>query len=157
MYLYSYPSTHGISGLAPGCAWEHFKVNMNIMMDWTPRYIPTPWLSQFGDVLAGHNRVSLEMQLEAMIERTSRCTLTQWSSDDRDAIAGRDWVCLQMHLEAMIEWTQRCTPRLWSSVFEDALAGCDRARLEEYLEVVDLEAVTGRRCKRTYTYAWRQT
>jgi len=37
---------------------------------------------------------------------------------------------------------------LWSSEFRDTLtAGYDRERLEEYLEVVDLEAVDGRRAR----------
>jgi len=30
MYLYSYPSTHGISGLAAGGAWEQFEVRLKI-------------------------------------------------------------------------------------------------------------------------------
>jgi hypothetical protein len=53
-----------------------------------------------------------------------------------------------MQLETEIESTQIYTPRLWSSEFGDALVvGYDRARLEEYLEVVDLEAVNGRRAR----------
>jgi len=53
-----------------------------------------------------------------------------------------------MQLETEIEWTQRYTPRPGTSEFRDALvAGYDRARLEEYLEVVDLEAVDGRRAR----------
>jgi len=52
----------------------------------------------------------------------------------------------EKHLEAVIERVWICTGRPRSSEFGDALvAGNDRARLEEYLEVVDLEAVDGRR------------
>jgi hypothetical protein len=53
-----------------------------------------------------------------------------------------------MHLETVIEEVWRCTWRLRSTEFGDALvAGNGRARLEEYLEVVDLEAVDGRRAR----------
>ena len=33
MYLYSYPSTHGISGQAAGGAWEQFKVRLKITIE----------------------------------------------------------------------------------------------------------------------------
>jgi hypothetical protein len=35
----------------------------------------------------------------------------------------------------------------WSQLGDALVAGFDRARLEEYLEVVDLEAVDGRRAR----------
>jgi len=94
MYLYSYPSTHGISGLAAGSAWEQFEVRLKMTIEWTQRYNPRLWSSQFGD-----------------------------------AIGDRDWMNSEIDSEAMIEWDY------------------DWARLEEYLEVVDLEAVDGRRAK----------
>ena len=40
MHLYSYPSTHGISGLAADGAWEQFKVRLKIMIEWIHRYTP---------------------------------------------------------------------------------------------------------------------
>ena len=54
----------------------------------------------------------------------------------------------EMHLEAVIERVWRCTWRPRLSELRDALAaGYDRGRLEENLEVVDLEAVDGRRAR----------
>jgi len=59
-----------------------------------------PWSSEFGEALAGHDRVNSEMHLEAVIERVWRCTWRPWSSGFGDALGGRDRV------------TQRCTWRL---------------------------------------------
>jgi len=42
IYLYSYPSTHSISRLAAGSAWEQFKVHLEITIQWTQRYTPRP-------------------------------------------------------------------------------------------------------------------
>ena len=33
IYVYSYPPTHGISGLAAGCAREQFKVRVKMTID----------------------------------------------------------------------------------------------------------------------------
>jgi len=44
-YLYCYPSTQGISGLAAGGAWEEFKVHLKMTIEWTQRYTPRPWSS----------------------------------------------------------------------------------------------------------------
>ena len=78
MYLYSYLCTHGISGLAARGDCQQFEVHLKMTIEWTQRYTPRPWFSEFGDAL---------------------------------------------------------------------VASYDRARLDEYLEVVDLEAVDGRRAK----------
>jgi len=95
-----------------------------------------PWLSEFGDALWGRDWARLEMQLETEIEWTQRCTGRPWSSEFGHALGGRDRVNSEMHSE------------LWSSQFRDAHAvGYDRGRWEEYLEVVDLEAVDGRRAR----------
>jgi len=60
MYLYSYSSTHGISGLATGGEWEQFKVRLKMMIEWTHRYTARPWSSEFGDPIGGGNQTSLE-------------------------------------------------------------------------------------------------
>jgi len=53
-----------------------------------------------------------------------------------------------MHREAMIKRVWTCTWRPKSSELRDALpTGYDQGRSEEYLEVVDLEAVDGRRAR----------
>jgi len=109
MYLYSYQST-------------------------TQRYTPRPWSSEFGDALGGHDRVSLEMHLEAEVEWTQRCTLRPWSSEFRDALGGRDRVNWELHLEAVMERVWRCTWRPRSSQLRAALGGRDRVRLEMHLE-----------------------
>jgi len=62
------------------------------------------------------------MHLEAVIERVWRCTWRPRSSELRAALGGRDRASLEMHLQAMME-------RDWN------------------LEVVDLEAVGGRRAR----------
>jgi len=109
------------------------------------------------------------MPFEALIKRVWRCTLRPWSSEFEDALWGRDQASWEMHVETEIGWTQRCSGRLgwsefalggrdrvnweihselWLSKFRDALAaGYDWVILEEYLEVVDLEAVDGRRAR----------
>jgi len=35
MYLYSYPSIHGMSGLAEGGAWDQLRVRQKMTIDWT--------------------------------------------------------------------------------------------------------------------------
>jgi len=144
MYLYSYPFTQGIAGLAAGGAWELFEVRLTMTIEWTQRYTPRPWSSELGDALGGRDRVNSEMHLEAMIERVWWCTWRPRWSHLRDELGGHDRASLEMHLEAVIEWTERCTWRPWSSEFGDALAGYDRARLKEYVGVVDLEVVDWR-------------
>ena len=42
MNLYSYPSTHGISRLAAGGAWEHFEVRMKMTIVGTWIYTARP-------------------------------------------------------------------------------------------------------------------
>jgi len=60
IYLYSYPSTHSISGLPAGSAWEQFEVGLKMTIEWTQRYTPSPWSSEFGDALGGDHRASFE-------------------------------------------------------------------------------------------------
>jgi len=98
--------------------------------NWRPR------LGELRDALGGRVRASLEMHLETEIERTLRCTGRPWLSEFGLAFGCRYRVNSEMHSE------------LWSSESRDALAaGYDRGRLEEYLEVVDPEAVDGRRAR----------
>jgi len=111
MYLYSYPSTHGISGLAAGGAWEQFEVRLKMTIEWTQRYTPRPWSSEFGDALGGRGRVNLEINSETMIERVWRCTWRPCSCE----LAGRNRESLEIHLEAVIERVWRCT---WATVID---------------------------------------
>jgi len=139
MYLYSYPSTHTISGLAAGGAWEQFEVCLKMTIKWTQRYTPRPWSSDFGDALRGSNQQYLEIHLEAVIEwvwryalgghdrvniqavieRVWRCTWRPWSCE----LAGCNRASLEIHLEAAIERVWRCTWRPWSSEFGQVLGG----------------------------------
>jgi len=166
MYLYSYPSTHAISGLAVGGAWEQFEVRLKMTIEWTQRYTPRLWSSDFGDALGGGNRAYLEIHLEAVferhcgyalgghdcanfqavIERVWRYTWRLQSSECGDALGGHDRSSLEMHWEADMEWTQRCTWRPWSSEFGDALGGWDGVNSEMHLEAV---------IDRVWRYTWR--
>ena len=147
------------------------EMQLQTEIEWTQGCTGRLWSTVFGDALWCHDQLNLEMHSEAVIELVWRCTWRRRSSELRAALGGRDRASLEMQLETEIEWTQRCTGRLrssefghalggrdwvnsemhselWSSEFWDALAaGYDRGRLEENLEVVDLEAVDGRRAR----------
>jgi len=127
MYLYSYRSTHVISGLAARGDWEQLEVHLRMTMEWTQRYTPRPWSSEFGDAIGDRDWMNSEMHWEAVIERVWRCTWRPRVSELRDAMGGRDWASLDMHLEAEIQSTQRCTP------------SCDRASLEMHLQQAMIE------------------
>jgi len=138
MYLYSYPSTHGISGLDEGGAWEQFEECLKLTIEWTQIYTPRPSSSDFGDALGGGNwayleilhlealmselrdalrdykRASLEMHLEPVIKRVGRCTWRSWSRE----LGGHNGACLEIHSEVVIESVWTCTWRPWSSVLE---------------------------------------
>jgi len=91
MYLYSYPSTHSISGLAADSVMRAIRgapqndngVNSGIH---SGAVIERVWRST----------------LEAVIERVWRCTSRPRSSDFGYAIGGHDRATLDMHLEAVI-------------------------------------------------------
>ena len=76
MYLYSCPSTRGISGLAAGGAWAEFEVCLKITIKWTQRYTLRQWSSKFGDTLGGRDTVNSEMHLEAEISDSNGSTLS---------------------------------------------------------------------------------
>jgi len=158
-YLYSYLSTHGISGLAARGDCQQFEVHLQITIKWTQRYTPRPGSSGFGDALGGPDGensemhweaviervgdalrdwdwVNSQMHLEAMIERVWRCTWRPRLSELRDALWGRDRASLEMHLEAEVEWTQRCTLRPWSSKFGNAIGDWDWLNSQIHSEAV---------------------
>jgi len=123
MYLYSYPSTHSISRLAAGCACDEFKVRLKTTMEWTQRYTPRPWLSEFGDVLGCQDRVNTKMHLEAEIDQVWRGTWRPWWSEFGDALGGRDRVNSEMHSDAVIVRVWWCSCRLWSGEIGGVLGG----------------------------------
>jgi len=59
VYLYSYQSTHGISGLAAGGAWEQIEVHLKMTIEWTQRYTPKLWSTEFGDAVRGREQASM--------------------------------------------------------------------------------------------------
>jgi len=123
-------------------------MHLEAEVKWTQRCSLRPKSNEFRDVIGDREWVNSVIPSKAVIKEVWRCTWRPRWSKYGDALGGRDRASLHMHLEAEIEWTQRCTLRLWPSEFGDALvAGYDLARLEEYLEVVDLEAVDGRRAR----------
>jgi len=139
MYLYSYPSTHTISGLAAGGAWEEFMVRLKMTIEWNQRYTPRLWSSNFGDALGGADRAYLKIHLEAVIVRVWRYLL-----------GGHD----RANMQAVIEQIWKYTWRWWSREFGDmhcrpwscVLAGRNQASLEIHLEAV---------VKRVWRYTWR--
>jgi len=134
MYLYSYLSTQGISGLAAHGGLEQYVVRLKMTIEWTQWYTPRPWSSKFGDAIWDRDWVNSEMHWEALIKNVWRCTLRTWSSEVVNALGDRDWVNLEMHFEAVIERVWRCTWRPWLSELRDALAGHDRVSLDMHLE-----------------------
>jgi len=121
MYPYSYQSTHVISGLAAGGAWDQIEVRLKMTIEWTQRYTPRPWSSEFGDALAGCDWVNLEMHSEIVIERVWLCPCRPWLCE----LGGRNRASVEMHLEAVIE-------RVWRYT----LRGHDRGNLEAVIERV---------------------
>jgi len=121
MYLYSYLSTHGISGLAARGDWEQFEVCLKMTIKWTQRYTPTPWSSEFGDVIGDQDWVNSEMHWEAVIVWVWRCTLRPWWSEFGDEIEDRDWLNSEIHWEPMIERVWTCTWRPRSRELRDTL------------------------------------
>jgi len=118
MYLYSYLSRYGISGLAARGDWEKFEMRLRMTIEWTQRYTLRPWLSKFWHALGGLDRVNSDMHSKL------------WS---RESFGGRDPVNSEMRCEAEIDWTHRCTcGPLWGKC-GDELCGCDGASLEMHL------------------------
>ena len=159
MYLYSYLSRHGISGLAARGDWQDFKVRLrmtiksistsitpvspytcrhSLTMDFkavterVARWTLRSRSSELTHAHQGQDRVNSEIQSETVIQRVWRCTWRPWWSKLGDPLGGRDRVDSEMHSE------------MWSSKFRDPLAaGYGRGRLDDYLEVVYPEAVDG--------------
>jgi len=113
MYLYHYPSTLSISGLAAGSAEKQFEVCMKMTMTWTQRYTLRPGPSKF------------KVHLEAIIECVWKYTVMPWSSELRDALRDCDGASFKMHLEAVNVRTER----LYRSESGDTLWGCDQASI----------------------------
>jgi len=80
MYLYSYLATHSISGLAARGDWEQFEVRLKMTIEWTKRYTPRQWSSEFGDAIGDRDSVNSGMHWQAVIEWVWRCTLRPWLS-----------------------------------------------------------------------------
>ena len=68
-------------------------------------------MSEFEDLLGGHDRARLEVYLDAMIDRVWIYTWTPRSSELRDALGGNNRASLEMHFEGIIEQDWRCTWR----------------------------------------------
>jgi len=74
MYIYSYPSTHSISGLAADGAWEQFEVCLRMAVELSERYALRLGASEYRATFGGRNQVDLEIALNAVIERVWRYT-----------------------------------------------------------------------------------
>jgi len=143
IYLYSYPSTHGISGLAAGRASEQFEVRLEMTMKWTQRYTWRRVSCEVRDALGGCDRASLMMRWEAVFEWTNRCTASPWLSEFGDELGGHDRATLEEYLEAL---DRRCTG-CWDCIYHlvnSQLWECDEVTLplsslmESSLVTVDL-------------------
>jgi len=129
MYLYSYPSTQGISGLPVGDAGELIKMCLTMMIEWTQRYTWTPISCHQRAACRGHDRANVEITLAVVIEEILRCTRRPGLNPLRVAHGGHPCV----NLEAVIGRLWRCTWWLGLKEFEDALVDHDRASLEMHL------------------------
>jgi len=127
-------NTHGISVLAPWDECQQYEVRLKIMSEWTQRYTPSPWLSEFGDAIVDLHSVDSDMHLEADIEWTQRCPDRQRARGLRDALTGRERADSEMHSEAMIGRFWRWTFRPRSREFGDALLGRDRPSMQMNFE-----------------------
>jgi len=130
MNIYSYVSTHGISGLAAGGDCEQCEVSLKMTIERTQRYTPRPWPSEFGDAIEDRDRVKSDMLWETVIERVGRCTLRPPSGEFGDAIGYRNGGNSELPWEAVIEGVWTCTWRPGSSELRNALEGCGRATLD---------------------------
>jgi len=74
MYLYSYPSTHSISGLPRRGAWERIEVHLRMTVEWTQRYTTMSSSSEIVDGLWGREQVIPEKHLESLIDHFWRRT-----------------------------------------------------------------------------------
>jgi len=131
------------------------EMHIEAVIERFSKYNWRPRSSELTDALGGCDQSSFGKDLEAVIDRIWRSTWRPMSCEVSDALWGSDRASLDNHLETEIAWTQRRTPRLWSSEFEDLhVEGSDRAGLKEYVEVVDLEAVDGRRARCSDSIHW---
>jgi len=131
MYLHSYLSTHGISGLAARCDCQQIEVPQKMM---TKMY--SPWL----------RAPPVPMSLSTLSATYWQCTWRPWSSVFGVAIGYRDWVNLEMHWEAVIEQVWRSTLRPWLSEFGDGMGDQDSVNSEMHWEA---------EIERDWTYTWR--
>jgi len=74
MYLYSYRSTHVISGLPTDRTYEQLEVRIKLTIEWTEFSTPALWSREFGDDHEGCDRVSFDIHLET--ENTQVCRYT---------------------------------------------------------------------------------
>jgi len=135
MCLYSYPSTHSISGLAANGSSEQFKLSLTITIKWTQRNTARPGWSEFWNALGGRKQASLEMHLEAVMQQVRKYAPEGHDHANLEAMIEQDWIYTwrpwwsqfeDMHLEAIIAWTWR--PK--STEFGDTFGGRDCASLE---------------------------
>jgi len=103
MYLYSYPSTHGLSGLTAGSSWEQFVMHLKMMMMWTQICIWRPWESEFG----GHDHVNWETVIECFLRcHWEAIIMPTWRLEKREfgyTHGGHDWLSWVMYYEAVIK------------------------------------------------------
>ena len=151
-----------LNDILGGLDYASSEMHLEARIEWTARYTPRLWVSEFvdaigdgdwvkseihleapssefEDAIGDQHWVNSEMHLEAMIEWGWGCTWRTRLSELRDALGGRDWSSLEIHWKAVIERVWTCTWRLRLSELRDALQGYHQSRSEEYLKAVDLE------------------
>jgi hypothetical protein len=119
MYLYSYLSTHGKSGLAASGNQEQFEVCLKLTIEWTQRYTPRPWSSKFRHAIGDWQWVNSEMYWEAVIKQVCRCTGRPWLSEIGDALTGYDRARLEEYLDMIdLEAVDGRGARWWDSIYQ---------------------------------------
>jgi hypothetical protein len=93
--------------------WD--RVNSEMQLEARIRHVSRCTWRQWSCKLAGSNRASLEIHLEAEIEWTQNMRVTLWSIKFADALWGCDRASLEINLQAMIErdWRSTCRQLYW--------------------------------------------
>jgi len=86
------PRLNELRDAVRGCSWVSFKMHLKPEVKWTERCTWWLWSSEVGDTLGRHDRMHIEMHLEAVIERVRRCTCSpieqHWRSTGRRSMTG---------------------------------------------------------------------
>jgi hypothetical protein len=128
----SYPVTHFLHSSNKNQCFLMTSLRILLELHW---FITPCWYEQ-GDVLAGNDRVNLEMYFEAAIWWTQICACRVRLTEFGNELEGHYRADSEMPLDAEIARTQRCIWRPWLFEFGHILQGCHQASLAIHSRVV---------------------